>query len=152
MCKVRRQRNFQSVCMALANYIIFNVHMCAVKELFFLHVTAKRDIRFFVPVSLISVPCSHLYWAYCQPYRNVEKFRSRKWLECLLWCQHISLPCVSSCFVPLVSADSLDSGVRNPSCGQFSWVLSTKLALIFELFLNSLYLSYAGCPFPHCWP
>lgn len=34
MCKARRQRNFQSVWMDLANYIMFNVPMCAFKEFF----------------------------------------------------------------------------------------------------------------------
>ena len=47
MCKARSQRNFQLVWMALANHIMFNVHMCAFQELFFLYDNAKRYIRFF---------------------------------------------------------------------------------------------------------
>lgn len=150
MCKARRQRNFQSVWMDLANYIMFNAPMCAFKEFFLLYVTApptKRYIRFFVPV-LTSFPCSHLYWAYCQSHRNVETFRSRKWSEGLLWCWHIHLPCASSCFVPVVPADSMHPGVRDSSYKSSSCVLGVKPALIFELFWLPFISHMLAAPLP----
>ena len=153
MCKARRQRNFQSVWMDLANYIMFNVPMCAFKEFFLLYVTApptKRYIRFFVSV-LISFPCSHLYWAYCQSHRNVETFRSRKWSEGLLWCWHIHLPCDSSCFVPVVPA------LHAPWCQRLFLqivflCLGCQACPDLWIILTPLYLSYAGCSSPHRWP